>query len=573
MDRLRRRRDRFRHSRAGCRTAADCRWRRRHRAVQRRGRAAGFQGDAGAAVHDPHRRRHDHARCADARGRRRDRRALGRRRGRARPHRDILGAAGRRAADLRRLRQPDQSDHKIRVGARDGKRRRAQARHRNPAVEGLDQSASLDNLALTLHSDSFNIGNRAGPVNGSATADAFVVDNASIAPLVSGKLRAELAGTLSTDALTVASGTLHSDALDGAFNGDVSLADGSMTMQLKADVVSAALPAPVRGVLAERTEISAKLGRDAAGGFSAETVSIVSGALNASGNARLDDKSVDAALSGALADVSLLAKDAKGAIEFALAAKGEISGPDISLTVTSDRIEAAQREISESKADRHRQGRSRQSGCRRVADRHRRRRGAGWQGDAVHGWRQARGQGPVAVRSARTASPAISCSTRNSCRSAPSVSSCPTSGRWPRWRSRPPQGDLNGTIRFADSGRQAGAHARRNDRRDLARRHLRRRTSPSALWSPTISAPGDLREESAPRPSRPATTVVRDIDVTLTRDGDWTGFDGGATVSDIPAKAAGRLQVAGRQDHDRARLRRRRRFAASTPRWRGPRLS
>ena len=202
-------------------------------------------------------------------------------------------------------------------------------------------SASLDNLALTLHSDSFNIANRAGPVRGTATADAFVVDNASIAPLVSGKLQAELAGTLSTDALTVASGMLHSDALDGAFNGDVSLADGSMTMQLEADVVSAALPAPVRGVLAERTEVSAKLGRDAAGGFSAETVSIVSGALNASGNARLDDKSVDAALSGALADVSLLSKDATGAIEFALTAKGEISGPDISLTVTSDRIEAA----------------------------------------------------------------------------------------------------------------------------------------------------------------------------------------------------------------------------------------
>ena len=42
---------------------------------------------------------------------------------------------------------------------------------------------------------------------------------------------------------------------------------------------------------------------------------------------------------------------------------------------------------------------------------------------------------------------------------------------------------------------------------------------------------------------------------TLTRDGDWTGFDGGATVKDIPAQ--GRRPRSGRQRHDdhRARLR------------------
>ena len=40
------------------------------------------------------------------------------------------------------------------------------------------------------------------------------------------------------------------------------------------------------------------------------------------------------------------------------------------------------------------------------------------------------------------------------------------------------------------------------------------------------------------------TTIVRDIDVTLARDGPWTGFDGGATVSEIPATAKGRVRIA-----------------------------
>ncbi|RWM40551.1 hypothetical protein, partial [Mesorhizobium sp.] len=34
------------------------------------------------------------------------------------------------------------------------------------------------------------------------------------------------------------------------------------------------------------------------------------------------------------------------------------------------------------------------------------------------------------------------------------------------------------------------------------------------------------------------------IDVDLKRDGDWTGFSGGATVKDIPARAEGRVKIA-----------------------------
>jgi translocation and assembly module TamB len=39
-------------------------------------------------------------------------------------------------------------------------------------------------------------------------------------------------------------------------------------------------------------------------------------------------------------------------------------------------------------------------------------------------------------------------------------------------------------------------------------------------------------------------TAVTGIDVDLKRDGDWTGFSGGATVKNIPAKATGRVKVA-----------------------------
>ncbi len=112
--------------------------------------------------------------------------------------------------------------------------------------------AELDDLAIALHSDAFNIESRGGPVTGTATAAALIIDNPTIAPLVAGKISAGIAGTLTTDSLTVTDGNLGSDALAGKFTGDVSLVDGSVTLKINADVASSALPASVRSVLAER---------------------------------------------------------------------------------------------------------------------------------------------------------------------------------------------------------------------------------------------------------------------------------------------------------------------------------
>ncbi|TIL83701.1 MAG: hypothetical protein E5Y73_35935, partial [Mesorhizobium sp.] len=39
-------------------------------------------------------------------------------------------------------------------------------------------------------------------------------------------------------------------------------------------------------------------------------------------------------------------------------------------------------------------------------------------------------------------------------------------------------------------------------------------------------------------------TAIRGVNVDLKRDGEWTGFSGGASVKDIPLKAAGRVRIA-----------------------------
>ena len=214
---------------------------------------------------------------------------------------------------------------------------------RLPSVSTND--VQLANLGITLHSDAFNLTERSGPVTGSATATSLTIDNPTVAPLVAGEIRAQLEGTLATDALTVAKGMLRSDAIDGRFAGDVSLADGSITLKLDADVVSAALPATVRPLLGDKVALAASLERDSSGNVSANSLTVDSDGLTAKGSARLREDTIDAELSGALADVKPLAPQASGAVALSITAKGSLVAPDVDLTLTSNRLAFGQHAI------------------------------------------------------------------------------------------------------------------------------------------------------------------------------------------------------------------------------------
>ncbi|TIT55634.1 MAG: hypothetical protein E5W60_26275, partial [Mesorhizobium sp.] len=88
-------------------------------------------------------------------------------------------------------------------------------------------------------------------------------------------------------------------------------------------------------------QLSAAMKRDAHGGVTISSVKLASGALTADGQASLADNRLSADIKGALTDISLLSKDAKGAIAFALNAQGPSLAPDLSLTVNSDRLSVA----------------------------------------------------------------------------------------------------------------------------------------------------------------------------------------------------------------------------------------
>ncbi|AZO22860.1 MULTISPECIES: translocation/assembly module TamB domain-containing protein [unclassified Mesorhizobium] len=420
------------------------------------------------------------------------------------------------------------------------------------ATPRLDISATLpsatanhikvEGLALALHSDGFDVKSRTGPVSGTVAADKIDLDNPTVAPLVAGKVTAKVAGSLAPDALTINSGSATSGAVDGAFNGRVSFADGSVDFTVKADVLSAALPAAARGVLAERTQFSATTQRDAKGNVSVGPVKVASGAFTADGQASIADNTLNAAIKGALANISLLSKDAKGAITFALDAQGAAAAPDLSLTVNSDRLSVAAREITglkltaTGKADAANPAANVQL-TGNVA-------GQPLQGSAVlattngksaiNGLLLSLGQnkisGDLALDEAFVPVGTVSLD-------------LPDIGPLAALALEKAEGDVRGTIAFSKAGNGPNVAVKASTaaikRGDLSAKNVAIDAQiANYLAAPVIA--GKIRADNVISGG----TTVTGIDVDLKRDGDWTGFSGGATVKNIPAKAAGRVKVA-----------------------------
>ena len=257
-------------------------------------------------------------------------------------------------------------------------------------------SAELDNLAIALHSDAFNIKSRTGPVTGSLTTAGMTLDNPTIAPLVAGKIAAEFSGTLTEDSLTFDKGSFTSDAISGALNGNVSLADGSITLDLKADVASAALPCcgppgARRKSRADRKH-RARHRRPCFG----QPVRAVVRRAGGVGQDPVRQRPDRRRHHGQARRCRAAGQGRVGRGRFRADREGRACRAGCIADGHQRQHRGRQTRNRRAEACGDRQGRCRQSCRRRVADRHGRRRGAGRQGDALHGRRQARGQGPVA---------------------------------------------------------------------------------------------------------------------------------------------------------------------------------
>ena len=404
----------------------------------------------------------------------------------------------------------------------------------------------LNNVTGEIHSDGFDIENRSGPVSVKLAAAGLKTDVATLTPLVTGKLAADLSGSISRDKVILDQGTLRSDALNAALTASLSLTDLSMTLKMNADAVSSALPPQISSLLGERVKFSATATRDPQGAFAANSLELTSGSLSASGTASAQGSDIQANVKGTLGDVSALSSLAgtplAGGINFALTATGPRWAPDFSVSADSASLTAAGRTVKDIKLS------------------------AKGKADVANPSADISLTGSVEEQPLDIGASLVTADGRRSIKGL-SLSlgdnkvsgdlalddqflplgtltlAVPDIGPLAALGGQTATGDINGTIAFAKDG-EAPTVTVNAASGSIARGELAAKTiTVNALIANYLKAPaisGTIKADSVTSGS----TVVSGIGIDLKRDGDWTNFAGGATVAGIPATASGRVKIA-----------------------------
>jgi translocation and assembly module TamB len=409
------------------------------------------------------------------------------------------------------------------------------------SLESLSHpQATVLDLGLDLSSASFDVATLTGPVEVTASAGSVATTIEPLAPFLTGATALALKGEVTTDRITVTAASVQNDVLRAEATGAVERLDNVIDLQLSANLARGALPEAARGVLDERIAIAGRVRRSAVGVIDFTGLDIASGPLTARGQATLTDGTINAAATGGLNDLSRLSDQVSGGATFAIEAIGPVSGPSLTVNLASDRLESAGRAITglalkatgtvdaaNPAADVSLTGKVGDEvlqGTAKLANDGGRNRITG-----LHlSLGQNRISGDLDLDAAFRPTGSVSFE-------------LPDIGPLAAIAMQTVSGSASGRIIFANDA--AGPTVRIDAtvptfaRDTVSGRDIR----VEALIADYLTAPAISGRISAESVNAGGTAITK-VDVDLTRDGAWTGFDGGATVNDIPATARGRAK-------------------------------
>ena len=202
-----------------------------------------------------------------------------------------------------------------------------------------------EDVTLTATSDDFDIGEQSGRLAIEAKAAAAGSANEIVAGLLAGKVEISGAVDVAGQAIDFEASSIRTGSVGASATGSFARDTGALAADVKANVLAAVLPAAARLALDRTVALAAHVDRTAEGGFVVSGLDLSSGALKVAGKASYGDDNLSADLSGAISDFSRLSAKAQGAAEFSLSASGEIARPQVKLSVSSDRMTVAGRDI------------------------------------------------------------------------------------------------------------------------------------------------------------------------------------------------------------------------------------
>lgn len=398
-----------------------------------------------------------------------------------------------------------------------------------------------EDIALTASSEAFDLKTRSGPVSLSATSGAVGSAIPTLANLLAGAVSLDAETVVSQDAIAFEGAVLRSGSVSAQATGRYGIADQTVTVDLTGEMLSAVLPTASAVLFDRDIKLSGRLERGADGGLSVTGAEMQSGDLRVSGSASMTDEAVLADIEGTLADLSRISTVAEGGAEFSLRASGDISKPQLTVNVTSDRVTVAGRELTGLSLD-----------ASVTADR------VAPAGDITLagqvGSDQLDGWATLATNDGRREIDDLSLSLGdNQLSGALTLDDAfvpegtvefdfPEIGPLAALALADVSGAAQGTVRFLRDGAAPRVTIEGNLPRFAMDTLSANGVSVSASAENYLDAPavsGTLSAEAVTASG----AEIRDAQVNLSRDGAWTAFEGSATANGAPASAAGRVQV------------------------------
>ena len=221
-----------------------------------------------------------------------------------------------------------------------------------PMVDGVVEAARIgssfaviEGASAKVHSDGFDLAGLAGPVTLDVSAAAIGTENETLARVLAGGVDARFELDLDVDNATIRQGNVKTGTLDAKLSGTAARDGSTLKVAIDADMARGVLPEAAHVALADRVGLKGTITRSAETGIGVENLVLTSGDLSATANATVGPQEIDAEITGGFTDLTKLEPGSAGQVTFTVKASGETFRPDLTLTVTSDRIETGGRTI------------------------------------------------------------------------------------------------------------------------------------------------------------------------------------------------------------------------------------
>jgi len=399
---------------------------------------------------------------------------------------------------------------------------------------------AAESVVVSAHSDAFDLGTQSGVLDVKLDAAAAGSANETVAALLAGAVGASSRVTVDADTIRFDNLAIRTGTVSARGDGSFTRADGAVGAKVAAEVLSTALPAAARATLDRTVRVSGNVARAADGALSVTGLDLRSGSLQVAGDARLAGDRIEASLNGTAVDLSRLSPQAAGAARMSVKASGPISAPNVEITASSDEARVAGRAISGLSLS-----------AKGVADMAAPSASVTLKGQ-VGDERLSGSANLSSSDTARNVDRLLLTLGENRLEGALTLDdsllpvgsitfSLPDIGPLAALALQDIAGSASGTVRFAGGANPSVAV--KASVPQLVRGELTASdVSVDATVTDYLARPLVAGRVSVARAVN-AGTEIRDIRVDLTRDGEWTGFDGSLNAAGVPASAAGRVRI------------------------------